>query len=108
MGEQQVAALLQRKGFTLLESNYRTRQGEVDLILCKADLYSFVEIKTRTKHFPEYSRVITLNKQRRIALAARHYLISKNISSNTYVIRFDVAFVINGVIEYIENAFCPS
>ena len=47
LGEHLAAAHLERLGFTILDRNFRTRHGELDLIVCDDNLIAFVEVKTR-------------------------------------------------------------
>ena len=47
-GEAVAAKYYIRQGYLLLNHNYRTRMGELDLILYKADTIVFAEVKTRT------------------------------------------------------------
>ena len=49
LGEQVVCNYLERKGFRVLERNYLRKWGEIDIIAEKADLISFVEVKTVTR-----------------------------------------------------------
>jgi putative endonuclease len=46
-GEDLAAAFLIRNGYQVLERNWRTRVGEIDLIACKDDEFRIVEVKTR-------------------------------------------------------------
>jgi putative endonuclease len=47
-GENQAAAYLQGRGYTILERNFRTPYGEIDLVVGKQDTVVFVEVKTRS------------------------------------------------------------
>lgn len=47
-GEQIAAEYLEDKGYRVLEQNYRTRFGEIDLVAQDGDALVFVEVKTRT------------------------------------------------------------
>lgn len=105
-GEDAVAHWLISRGFTVLEKNYRTREGEVDLIASKSDLLVFVEVKTRKSSYFPLSQVIVPQKQKRIIRAAKHYLASHEYGEKAC--RFDVALVEGAVtqsIEYIPHAF---
>lgn len=105
--EQLIANTLIKDGFTILEQNYRTRLGEVDIIAGKDDILAFVEVKMRTTIMFDLSTVITKSKQRKIIRAAKEYLI-KNDYYDTKVCRFDVALVqgLNAKnITYFPNAF---
>ena len=48
IGEAIAAKYYQQRGWLLLNHNYRTRMGEIDLILYKDDILVFAEVKTRT------------------------------------------------------------
>lgn len=106
-GEEYTAEWLIRQGFSLLEMNYRTRFGEVDVIAENESYILFVEVKTRKKssmYAPQ--EAVTAAKQRKILLAAQEYLMEHDVKKQA---RFDVAAVIAGddieSFEYIENAF---
>ncbi|MFH1831369.1 MAG: YraN family protein [bacterium] len=106
-GEQAVARWLKNYGFHIVELNYNTKYGEIDLIVSKNDLIAFVEVKTRaTTYFP-ISTVVTRPKQKKIIKTAQIFLLKRQITEKT--IRFDVATVTieNNCykIQYIENAF---
>jgi putative endonuclease len=47
-GEQIAAAFLQEKGYQILDENYTSRYGELDLVVMDLDMVVFVEVKTRT------------------------------------------------------------
>jgi putative endonuclease len=47
-GEQMAADYLQIQGFTLLDMNFNTRYGELDLVMLDSESLVFVEVKTRT------------------------------------------------------------
>ena len=74
-GEDLAAAYLIKNGLTILQRNYRTRQGEVDLIATDKSTLVFVEVKTRTNEdygFPEES--VTDEKLDHLQNAAEEYL----------------------------------
>jgi putative endonuclease len=74
-GEDIAAAYLQQQGHLLLERNFRTRYGEVDLVTRHGDAIVFVEVRTRrtaTYGTPEES--VTARKGQRLVLAAQQYL----------------------------------
>lgn len=49
MGERLAAAYYRRRGCRVLEMNFRTRRGEIDVIAQKGDMLIFAEVKTRTR-----------------------------------------------------------
>ena len=63
-GEEVAAAFLERQGYTILERNFRLRQGEIDLIAAKDETVAFVEVKTRrTLDYGLPSEAVTYTKQ---------------------------------------------
>ena len=88
-GEQIAARYLFRKGFRLLEHNYRCEVGEIDLIAEDHGTLAFIEVKTRRSldsGAPE--EAVDHDKQRRIVRAAKWYL--KPWTRWQGQIRFDV------------------
>ncbi|MDH3715388.1 MAG: YraN family protein [Gammaproteobacteria bacterium] len=66
---------LQRHGLALLQSNYRCRWGEIDLIMQHADAIVFVEVRFRSHdYFGGGLASIDKRKQRKLVRTARHYL----------------------------------
>lgn len=103
--EQQIRKYLSEHGYTILEMNYRCRQGEVDIIARHGQYYVFIEVKYRSSDrygMPE--EAVGPGKQRRISRAALYYLYSHRLSESTPV-RFDVAAIYGKQIRYIPNAF---
>lgn len=47
LGEKLAREYLQRKGYRILEQNYRTRYAEIDLVAKKRDVLVFVEVRTK-------------------------------------------------------------
>jgi putative endonuclease len=103
--ERIAAGYLQRKGLALIETNYRCRWGEIDLVLRDRDTIVFTEVKLRhSKSFGGASYSVTPRKQTRIIAAARHYLAGKK----EMPCRFDVVLLERlkpPRIEWIRDAF---
>lgn len=51
VGEKKVAEYYLKKGFKVLQTNYRTKVGEIDLIVKKKNVLIFIEVKTRVGEF---------------------------------------------------------
>ena len=109
-GEALALMHLQRAGLVLVERNYRVaggpraRGGEVDLILRERDgTLVFVEVRTRRDagHGGAAASVGSA-KQRRIVLAARHYLMRLAAPPPC---RFDVVAIDAGRVEWLRGAF---
>lgn len=103
--EKIAAGYLQRKGLALIETNYRCRWGEIDLVLRDRDTIVFTEVKLRhSNSFGGASYSVTPRKQTRIIAAARHYLAGKKETP----CRFDVILLERlkpPRIEWIRDAF---
>ena len=79
-------------GYRLLAHNYRTRMGELDLVLEYAGTVVICEVKTRSVHrIARPAASVDQNKQRKLILAAQQYLQATG-RSDCHV-RFDVAEV---------------
>ena len=111
-GEALVAAYLRRRGYMILETQFRTRQGEIDIIARSPENYlCFVEVKTRKNaEFAEAREFVTSAKQQKLRAAARYYL--AKYGDCDLICRFDVAEVYLGEglfkiprINYIAQAF---
>ena len=96
------ARYLEAHGLRLLERNFRIRGGEIDLICRDARTLVFVEVRLRGRaDFGGAAASITIAKQRRIILAARHYLAGKADCD----CRFDCVLLDGEQLEWIRNAF---
>jgi len=104
--ERLAAAFLQRQGLKLVETNYRCRFGEIDLVCKDQNTLVFVEVRLRgNEAFGGAAASITARKQHKLVLTARHYLQRLRASP---ACRFDVV-LLRGLrdndIEWIRNAF---
>ena len=107
-GEKATVDFLIEKGYKILERNYRTNFGEVDIIAKDKGYYCFIEVKTRQSiNYGAGSEAVVKNKQRTIARVAEHFLAANHLEDVD--VRFDVVSVFieddNTDIEIIENAF---
>jgi len=89
IGEKIAAYYLIMKGYRVIETNYRTRRGEIDLICRRGKNLIFVEVKTRTNNLGGYpEEAVTPVKLQRMEAAIIHYLQTKKI--NDLNIQIDV------------------
>ena len=81
---------LEGSGMTIVERNFRTRGGEIDIVARKGDLLVFVEVRSReVADFGSPEESVTPAKRRRIVGAARRYL--SNVPPSSWrEARFDV------------------
>lgn len=98
------AQYLQRLGLKLVDTNYRCRFGEIDLILREGETLVFAEVRQRGRaDFGGAAASIDARKQRRLILTAQHYLTSL---PRTPACRFDAVLMDGaGNIEWLKNAF---
>ena len=106
-GEEQAAAFLKNKGYTVLARNYRAPGGEIDLVARFKKTLVFVEVKQRSySAFGGPVAAVTKAKQLRIARAAVAFIKThKNVTYDD--IRFDVICILPQGTDHLENAFCP-
>src|SRR5438552_19127433 len=79
-GERAAARFLEARGYRILERNYRTRRGEIDLIAEDGRMLVFVEVKVRLDdRFGGPAAAITRAKQARIARLAQQYLVWRRV-----------------------------
>lgn len=74
-GEKLAQAFLRSKGYRIVETNYRCRLGEIDIVAQHGDCMAFVEVRTRRgAEFGPPEESVTERKKRRLALLAEGYL----------------------------------
>ena len=109
-GEEIAAAHLLRLGFQILETNWRHRRLEVDIIAKEGETLVFVEVKTRSyDYFGRPEEFVTPGKERRLAEAAAAFM---EKSGHDWAMRFDVVSVLmknatDYTVEHIRDAFFP-
>lgn len=93
-GEEQASLFLVRQGYEIVERNFVTRRGEVDIIAWGNDprlgrVLCFVEVKTRTRAdgFAEYAT--NWEKVQRIHCAAEYFCYVRKVNLNDTFVRFE-------------------
>ena len=107
-GEALAVRHLKNAGYKIIETNYRTQLGEIDIIAKEKDTIVFVEVKSRRSvHFGNPKQAVTFQKQKKISMVALYYL--KITDQSNAKARFDVVTVISNrdrpQVEIIKNAF---
>lgn len=103
-GEMLVCAFVEKQGMHVIERNWRCGHEEADIIARDGDTLCFIEVKTRaTAAHGLPQEAVTRTKQRAIARVALGYIKTKRLFDCR--VRFDVAAVLGGEINYIKNAF---
>ena len=107
-GENRATAFLETKGFSIIERNWRTNRGEIDIIAVKNDILVFVEVKTLPNGTLDMiQRELNNQKRQRIIKTSKRFLLKHREYNNSYV-RFDVIVIDMPGLEpvyHIENAF---
>lgn len=74
-GEKLAQAFLRSKGYKIIETNYRRREGEIDIIAQTGDCLVFVEVRTRRgSQFGTPEESLTETKQERLEALAQEYI----------------------------------
>lgn len=108
IGEDYAAKWLIAHGYRIVERNYYSRYGEIDIIAEDSQYIVFVEVKTREDgSMVSPAESVTKSKQRKIMLTAQLFL---QKSQSALQPRFDVAAVttVHGEpmgLKYFDNAF---
>lgn len=107
-GEALAIAYLKKNGYKIIEHNYKSRLGEIDIIGSEGGVLTFIEVKARhTNRFGSPKEAVTQKKKRKLSMVALEYL--KKTKQMGHKARFDVVSIQSGhnqpVIELIKNAF---
>jgi putative endonuclease len=116
LGERLAGEHLERRGFRIVERNYRTRWGELDIIAFDGHTLAFCEVKTRRLADGSGSsggalEALRSRKRSQVRKMSGRWLIERSNRPYAEVIRFDaigVTFDLSGRlvgIEHLEGAF---
>jgi putative endonuclease len=111
-GEDLALRYLAKKGYVAVERNYRTRHGEIDLVVRDESTLVFLEVKLRRgTGFGDPLEAVTPQKQARIRLTAEQYLSEKGADfvAGFDEVRFDAVGILLGTekpkVRHVEDAF---
>ena len=108
-GENLAVIYLLAQGCRILERNFRSRNGEIDIIAQQGAIILFIEVKTRrNRAFGTPGEAVTVKKQQKLIRTAQMYLNGKKKADS--FCRFDVLEVYYQTekqyqIEWLKNAF---
>ncbi len=92
LGEKEAEKYLTFQNYRIIERNFRTRNGEIDLIAKEKNILVFVEVKARRNNkFGLPEEAITPAKIKALIRSAQYYLLTHNQSSASY--RIDVVSI---------------
>lgn len=101
--EEQTAKYLKKNGYKIIERNFKTPFGEADIIAFKDGYYCFVEVKARESDaYGLPAEAVDNRKKARYRKIALYFC---NMKRQEVPIRFDVASIYEGELEYFENAY---
>jgi putative endonuclease len=108
-GEWIAKKYLTDKGYQVLETNFRFKKLEVDIIALINKTLVFIEVKTRKSNtFGEPETFVNKQKQQFLIAAAHHYITKNNLDFES---RFDIIAITqnnnNQTVKHLEAAFCP-
>jgi len=107
-GEDQALEYLKKKGYEIVDTNFRYDRAEIDVVARDRDVLVFVEVKTRRAGaLGEPEDAVTFRKREQIRKAAQGYLFKRQLDNEEC--RFDVLAIeyVSGTanIRHIEDAF---
>ena len=113
LGEDAACEYLRKRGYKIVERNWRLGNIEIDIIAEDKNFVVFVEVKTRTTMYADVSpeQYADALKQKFMTVAGNAYMKHKNSDKN---LRFDICGILWNMqtnspdnIHYYENAFHP-
>ena len=104
-GEAAAALFLEEKGMHILEKNFRSSRGEVDIIALDGETIVFTEVKTWSSYgIDVLEQALNYKKQHKIIETSKYFL-SLHREYRYMAIRFDVVFISPGGITHLASAF---
>ena len=103
-GEDLAAKALKKKGYKLIEKNYRSRFGEIDIIAEEGGWLVFIEVKRRNSMtFGGSLQAVDERKKRRMANCAAYYMKKHECADRK--VRFDVVGIDGNELKIVRHAF---
>lgn len=94
-GEDIAAKFLRKKGYRIIERNFRCKKGEIDIVASEGDSLVFVEVKTRsTTKFGEPEEAVNPDKMHHLHRTAYIYLRKNKLRPGEITVRFDVVSIV--------------
>lgn len=106
-GEEIAIDFLQKNNYKILETNWRFKKAEVDIIAIKKGVLAVVEVKTRSSnYFGDPQDFVNQKKIQLLVEAINEYVISKNLDVE---VRFDIIAILKNQdkfeINHLKDAF---
>lgn len=109
-GELIAVSFLKQKGYKIVERNYSSKYGEIDLIALDDGYLVFIEVKLRKEGLPAAYSSVSATKKKKLIRTALFFLQENRLYDN-HISRFDVIAVVENKnskdyrVEHLENAF---
>ena len=113
LGEEAAVKAIKKQGYKIIERNYRTKMGEIDIIARDGEYTCFIEVRLRKNNdFGSPADTIDVRKQQKLIRTAKYYAAAKKIYDSP--MRFDAVLInadakdgklTNVKTEIIKNAF---
>ena len=104
-GEAAAALFLEEKGMRILEKNFRSRLGEIDIVAIDKDVIVFAEVKNWLSYgIDALEQSLNIKKQHKIIETSKYFL-SLHREYRYMAIRFDVIFIAPQGITHLASAF---
>lgn len=105
-GEQLAKEFLIANNYAILETNYRYKKAEIDIIAVKENILAIIEVKTRTStHFGEPESFVNNKKIKLILEATNAYIIEKDLDLEVSLDIISVVIGKENEINHIPNAY---
>ena len=85
-GEEQACLFLARKGFKVIDRNFQTTQGEIDVVAVKGGDYYFVEVKTRAAGDLATDLAVTASKKYKLGKTIKRYCFERNVTEGSFIL----------------------
>jgi putative endonuclease len=102
--ENKAVTYLEEQGLTLRCRNYRTKRGELDIVMQDGDTIVCVEVKFRKKsQYGQAAEFVTMKKLQRIQAAFAFYLLDNNFNPASTPLRIDVIAIDGSDLQWLKN-----
>ena len=102
--ENKAVDYLEEQGLTLRCRNYRTKRGELDIVMQDGDTIVCVEVKFRKQsQYGHAAEFVTMKKLQRIQAAFAFYLLDNNFNPASTPLRIDVIAIDGSDLQWLKN-----
>ena len=104
-GEEAAVRFLEEKGIKIVQKNFRTRRGEIDIIALDGDALVFIEVKSWNSYGIDSLEYALDNKKKQKIIETSKYFLSSYREYKYMTIRYDVVFISPMGITHLASAF---